>query len=1235
MEMENNIRLDSLTREELEALYVDTVRKNNVEREELQSKTEELSELVETIPLGIYIYRTKKNGSTQFDYLSERCIDLLGLEQAGIDLQSILEDGRNLFKTVHPDDFDGFVKTSNSAIQSLEQYSWEGRFIVNGKIRWIRAESLPSLQPNGDVLWNGFVTDISERKAIELSVRKERDRAQNYLDAVETIIIVLDVRGNVTTINRKGCQILGYSEEEMLGALWFQKCLPQPEGMEKNYPDFLEMISSCKDLDLRLEFSENPVITRSGNLRQIAWHNILLRDNESRLIGIVCSGEDITDRRQAEEEILKSKIFSESIINSLPGIFYVLDETGKFYRVNNRFTKVSGYSEEEVYGMHPLDFFSEGEKKLIAERITTVFEKGEASVEADFLCKDGTKLPYFFTGYLTTIDRVPLLVGVGMDISARKQTERELRESEEKFRELFEKSGDAILIIENETFVDCNEATVKMLGYKTKEEFLYLHPSKLSPEFQPDGKKSAKKADEMMETAIQKGTHRFEWDHVRKSGEIFPVEVLLTAISNNPEKRIIHTVWRDITERKKSEKSLFLRMQIESLSAEIFADFISSPISETDRLVVEALRKIAEIAGGSRAAIFRISSESDSLRISHEWRNSDAEEHSAKLPKIPFEESGIFQRKLLNDEMIIISGLSDLPDEIRNSSELMKDFNFHSFIFIPIVVQGKSRSVIGVCGGRDKVVDWTLEYVDLLKYIGPIILSALDRRETANALAAEKERLAITLRSIGDGVITTDTLGNILLMNNVAEELCGWPQEEAAGVPLSDVLHIIHELTREPCENPVRKILKSGEIVELEDHTILISRDGTERIISDSGAPIRDAGGGIIGVVLVFRDVTEKQKMQETIQRSVKLDSLGILAGGIAHDFNNLLGGIYGNIDLALERSIDTQAVTYLNKAVNTIDRAKGLTSQLLTFAKGGAPVRQVSSLFPFLKETALFALSGSNVSCLFQIEDGLWQCNIDKNQIGQVIDNIVINAQQAMPDGGKIVVIAKNIRIAEKEHSALEKGDYVKISFRDFGCGIPKETISRIFDPYYTTKTKGHGLGLATCYSIISRHGGFIDVESEAGKGTTFHMYLPACNEILNNEIVQADNKLIGAGTILILEDEEILRDMMTYMIQSLGYSVVCKENGTDAIEYFLNDLQKEKKISGMIFDITIPGGMGGKEAIREIRKLNLEIPVFVASGYAEDPVMANPAEYGFTASISKPFTKRSLSEMLARYIK
>ncbi|MCC6275355.1 MAG: PAS domain S-box protein, partial [Leptospiraceae bacterium] len=310
MEMENNIRLDSLTREELESLYIDTVRKNNVEREELQSKTEELSDLVETIPLGIYIYRTKKNGSTQFDYLSERCIDLLGLEQAGIDLQSILEDGRNLFKTVHPDDFDGFVKTSNSAIQSLEQYSWEGRFIVNGKIRWIRAESLPSLQPNGDVLWNGFVTDISERKAIELSVRKERDRAQNYLDAVETIIIVLDVRGNVTTINRKGCQILGYSEEEMLGALWFQKCLPQPEGMEKNYPDFLEMISSCKDLDLRLEFSENPVITRSGNLRQIAWHNILLRDNESRLIGIVCSGEDITDRRQAEEEILKSKIFS-------------------------------------------------------------------------------------------------------------------------------------------------------------------------------------------------------------------------------------------------------------------------------------------------------------------------------------------------------------------------------------------------------------------------------------------------------------------------------------------------------------------------------------------------------------------------------------------------------------------------------------------------------------------------------------------------------------------------------------------------------------------------------------------------------------------------------------------------------------------------------------------------------------------------------------------------------------
>lgn len=382
-------------------------------------------------------------------------------------------------------------------------------------------------------------------------------------------------------------------------------------------------------------------------------------------------------------------------------------------------------------------------------------------------------------------------------------------------------------------------------------------------------------------------------------------------------------------------------------------------------------------------------------------------------------------------------------------------------------------------------------------------------------------------------------------------------------------------------------------------------------------------------------DITERKKMEEAVRNAQKLEALGLLAGGIAHDFNNLMGGIFGYIDLASGGAKDEKVTNYLSKAMNTIDRARGLTQQLLTFAKGGAPIRHVGSLFPLVRETAQFALSGSNVSCNYDIADDLWACNFDKNQIGQVIDNIVINAQQAMFSGGTIELTARNIAVAEGEHPILGKGNYVRISIKDSGVGIPKEMIGRIFDPFFTTKAKGHGLGLATCYSIVNRHGGCIDVESEPGKGAVFHVYLPASTETADFSNKESEIEHAGSGTVLVMDDEEVMQDAIHDMLVSFGYSVVCKENGKEAVDFYAMELRAKRTLSGMIFDLTVPGGMGGKDAVREIRKLNAEIPIFVSSGYANDPVMKNPAEYGFTASICKPFTKVELAQMLNKHLK
>ena len=441
-----------------------------------------------------------------------------------------------------------------------------------------------------------------------------------------------------------------------------------------------------------------------------------------------------------------------------------------------------------------------------------------------------------------------------------------------------------------------------------------------------------------------------------------------------------------------------------------------------------------------------------------------------------------------------------------------------------------------------------------------------------------------------------------------------WPRELAAGYVADD-----------------DKVIKSGNPRMVEEP---ISDRGDVRWFETFKAAIVDKQGTILGTTGYSRDITERKRMEVELQKAQKLESLGVLAGGIAHDFNNLLTGIFGFIDLARMASKDPRVSGYLETTLSSINRARALTMQLLTFAKGGAPVRKITPLVQVIKEAAQFALSGSNISCKFFLAENLWLCNVDKNQIGQVVDNIVINAQQAMPNGGEIQITAENVSLGEKEHCLLSKGAYVIISIKDSGIGMHKDVMPRIFDPFYTTKMKGHGLGLATCYSIVNRHGGCIDVESELGKGSIFHVYLPASpGPVAANAPVMATHK--GSGSIIVMDDEEAIRLAYREMLELLGFSVICKNDGKETVDFYRSEVEAKRSYAAMIFDLTIPGGMGGIEAVAEIRKFDKEIPVFVASGYADDPVIKNPPAYGFTASISKLFTMAELSEMLNKNIK
>ena len=371
--------------------------------------------------------------------------------------------------------------------------------------------------------------------------------------------------------------------------------------------------------------------------------------------------------------------------------------------------------------------------------------------------------------------------------------------------------------------------------------------------------------------------------------------------------------------------------------------------------------------------------------------------------------------------------------------------------------------------------------------------------------------------------------------------------------------------------------------------------------------------------------------MEQDLQRAHKLESLGILAGGIAHDFNNLLQSIIGNISLA-KMCVNKEDKVYskLTETEKAAMRATALTLQLLTFAKGGAPIKKTTHIPDILKSSASFSLQGSNVSCDYFFDDDLWLVDVDEGQIGQVIQNLVINSDHAMPSGGIITIHAENCPIETGDIPALDKGRYVRISIQDNGIGIPKEHLSRIFDPYYSTKQTGSGLGLAVAYSVIKNHSGLLTVESEVGKGATFTILLPASDtDQPDKPVFDQETVHTGKGKVLIMDDEALLLDVAVEMLEVLGYEVTTALDGKMALEEYKATMTN-KPYDFVVLDLTVPGGMGGEETVNKLLELNPKVKALVSSGYANDPIMAEYSRFGFCGVIPKPYTIENLSKAL-----
>jgi PAS domain S-box-containing protein len=499
------------------------------------------------------------------------------------------------------------------------------------------------------------------------------------------------------------------------------------------------------------------------------------------------------------------------------------------------------------------------------------------------------------------------------------------------------------------------------------------------------------------------------------------------------------------------------------------------------------------------------------------------------------------------------------------------------------------------------------------------------RERMQGALAAEKERLMVTLRSIGDAVIATDTAGRIVLMNPVAEHLTAWPAPEALGKSIANVLHLVDEETRQPYKLEVQNMNATSRD-RLATALVLVSRDGVERMIRHSMAFIRDESLVVFGVVLVLRDVTEDRRQEEDRWRSNKLESIGVLAGGIAHDFNNILTSILANVCLAqFHASPDGDLSRVLADAEKACVTARTLTRQLLTFARGGAPIKATISIGDLLREVT----GGSNTSCAFDIPPDLWLVAVDQGQMAQAISNVIINAVEAMPAGGALAVKAVNLAYG-KLPLMLKAGQYVHITIADQGGGIPKTHLSRIFDPYFTTKAGKSGLGLTTTFSIITRHDGYITAESEYGRGAVFHIYLPAVEGRIIPMETSADRLIQGRGRMLLMDDEETIRMAVGNMLRMLGYEVDVAADGHEAMKRYQEAMKNNQPFDIVLLDLTVPGGMGGVEAFNQLRRLNPQVRAIVSSGYSDDPVLAQYTSYGFSGMVMKPYGIKELSQVI-----
>ncbi|KQC15100.1 MAG: hypothetical protein APR63_12735 [Desulfuromonas sp. SDB] len=972
--------------------------------------------------------------------------------------------------------------------------------------------------------------------------------------------------------------------------------------------------------------STNIELARSKKIQKQAWENYNL--NLERLVRkIEDLRNEISRRKKTEKALRESEENLRTTLNSIGDAVIATDISGAVIRMNKVAQKITGWKLSEAYG-HPLTeifkIINSKTRKSIRNPVEKVINRKKVVGLSDhtiLVAKDGKE--YQISDSAAPIkddqDKITGVVMVFRDVSE----EYKIREKVRELATIAEQAIEGIMMVDLQgKLLYCNQAWAQLHGYENPAELINQDPRLFHTSAQYD-----EEVIPFVENVLKHGYWVGEVGHVRNDGSTFIAKMSSNLLKDkNGKPYAVATFAQDITESKQAEKALTHRIEFEKLVSRILSELASVSSESIDPVIDSSLASLGKFINADRINIFQFNHNFTSMDNTYEWCREGIERHRDKLQDINLNNFQRFMEKLSNFKNLYFPNISEISSQPHFKMWKKYHQNIKSLVMVPMESSGKLTGFLGV-ETINNYMTWSEDDQNLLRFVAETFIHAIERNKVDKKLRESEQRFRELTELLPETIIEVNQDLKITYANQKMFNLFGYSHQDfKQGLSWIDM--VISEQQELVVSNNLRRL--RGEKIGAIEYTAKRKNGSTFPMLYHANVIQNEKQiTGLRGIII---DLTEHKRVEQEQLKLQKLESIGMLAGGIAHDFNNLLSGLFGNIEMAkMFLEPGHKSYEFLDIANKSMEIATNLTNQLLTFAKGGEPVKETLSMGDILIESAQFSLRGSNIKLETNIAADLWTVEADKGQMSQVVSNLIINAQQSMPTGGIITLEACNV--------TTSRGREVKITVKDQGVGILPKHLDKIFDPYFTTKQHGSGLGMTITYSIISKHKGTINVDSEINSGTTITIFLPTSKTPSTNTVLtdsEGDLKhSIDRANILLLDDEELVIEVLGSMLEMMGHKVSYASNGKEAVDKYEQSLSTNEFFDLVITDLTIPGEMGGKEVAEKILALHPPAKIILSSGYATDPIIANYQDYGFKSRLVKPFNFDDLKQVIGKVLK